>query len=77
MYYATSYKDYLSYEIGDFVLSDVTKADLQKFNIQMSVKAFKAMCKKIGIYKIVLTGGAGYTKRTRVYNYYKILEKIK
>lgn len=75
MFYANSYKEDLGYQKGDFILSDVSKADLQRFNIQMSVTSFKAMCKSFADYKIVLTGGAGHVRKTRVYNYYNILNK--
>lgn len=67
--YSNSYFSDCNYKNGDFILSNVKKADLKRYNINMSVKDFKAMCNKRGKYKVIRTGGVGSWRRTRVFNY--------
>ena len=55
---------------GDFVISSVSKNDLDRFNINMTVKDFKNKVKGSKNYKIVLTGGGGNYRKTKVYNYF-------
>lgn len=75
--YSNSYFSDRSYENGDFILSRVTKCDLSYHGIDMTVKDFKDIVKKSRKYKVILTGGAGYTSHTKVYNFknFKNLEK--
>lgn len=70
MKYSNSYDSDSNYRNGDFVLSRVTKNDLQRYGIKMSVKDFKEMAVKSGRCKVVLTGNMfGDLRHTRVYNY--------
>lgn len=68
--YSNSYFSDKDYKYGDFVLSDIKKKDLSRFDIKMSVKNFKELVKKSNNYKIVLTGGGLRFRKTKVYNYY-------
>lgn len=68
--YSNSYFSDEHYKYGDFVLSYVTKSDLDRFDIRMSVKDFKNQVKRSTNYRIILTGGVGTYRKTKVYNYF-------
>ncbi len=69
MVYANSYSTDSNFKPGDFVLSSVNSTMLKKYGIKESVKDFKARVKNSRNYKVIVTGGAGYSCHTRVYNY--------
>ena len=69
MLYGNSYRSDSDYKSGDFVLSSVNSADLKKYGITGTVKDFKAKVKKSKNYKVIVTGGAGHSCHTRIYNY--------
>lgn len=68
--YSNSHFSDRNYKSGDFVLSNVCKADLARFGIDMRVNDFKNIVKKSNKFKTVFTGGGLTYRRTKVYNYY-------
>ena len=68
--YSNSYFSDEHHKYGDFVLSSVTKSDLDRFKIKKTVKDFKNQVKKSTNYKTILTGGGGNWRKTKVYSYF-------
>ncbi len=68
MIYPNSYASDSGFRPGDFVISSVNAGILKKYGIDGTVKDFKDRVKKSRNYKVIVTGGAGYSCHTRVYN---------
>ena len=69
MIYPNSYASDSRFCPGDFVISSVNAGMLKKYGIDSTVKDFKERVKKSCNYKVIITGGAGYSCHTRVYNF--------
>ena len=70
-----SYVSHPSYRLGDFVLSYVSKKDLKRYGIDMSVKDFKECVRQSPKYKVIRTGSTNYQmKHTKVYNFYDFID---
>lgn len=69
--YSNSHIRDSNYVPGDFVLSSVSKKELDRYGINMKVKGFVEMVKESGKYKVVITGRSAHWqfKHTKVYNY--------
>lgn len=67
---SNSYFDDKNYKHGDFVISTITKKELEKYNINLSVREFKALVLKSDKFKTIYTGASSHLfKKTKVYNY--------
>lgn len=59
-----------NYKPGDFIISKITKKELEKYNINLSVREFKALVLKSSKFKTIYTGASSHVfKKTKVYNY--------
>jgi len=67
--YSNSYFSDDSYKSGDFVLSRVSKKDLENYGIKINLNDFKQKVKKSNRFKIILTGGGLHYRKTKVYNF--------
>lgn len=72
-----SYYSDNNYKPGDFVISNITKQELEHYNINLSVREFKQIVTKSKKYKTIWTGASSHLfKKTKVYNYNDFKEQI-
>ena len=67
-YYGTSYNFDARVKSNHFILSNVNPNFLKRNEIPMSVKDFKEIVRKSKPAYIVVTGGNGHSKHTKVYD---------
>lgn len=68
MYYGVAYDDNMQVKSNHFILSDVNSSFLKRNNITMPIDKFKNIVRKSRPALIVTTGGAGFTRHTKVYD---------